>query len=172
MAKALQAWRDWWREWWHDPGRALAPGELAAARGVFGEAIRWDEVRVHARGFTPFQLRRTAVAPNGAIHFRPEDHRADFSIRWDEAAWLIHELTHVWQYQTGQWVLPRGLWERRYGYGRLDPARPLIDYGIEQQAAIVEDWYRMTRGVAPWRGEGSAADYRAVLPFGPSRERT
>ena len=62
-------------------------------------------------------------------------------------------------------VLLRGLYERRYQYGTLAPGKPLRRYGIEQQAAIVEDWFRITQGLAQQRGTGSAAAYRAVLPF-------
>lgn len=147
--------------------RRLTAGELAAARTVFGAAVDWDRVRIHARGFTPFQPSGVAVSPLGAVHFRRADHLPDFSVSWDKMAWLIHELAHVWQYQTGVRVILRGLWERRYEYGVLDPARPLHRYGIEQQAAIVEDWFRQTRGVPPHRGSGSDADYRAVIPFLP-----
>lgn len=147
--------------------RRLTEGELTAAREVFGDAIDWDRVHVHARGFTPFQPSGMAVSPLGAVHFGRADHLPDFSVSWDKMAWLIHELAHVWQYQTGVRVILRGLWERRYEYGVLDPARPLHRYGIEQQAAIVEDWFRQTRGVPPHRGSGSAADYRAVIPFLP-----
>lgn len=150
------------------PPRGLAPGEMAAARAVFGEAINWGRVRLFPHGFTPFQPKRTAVTPFGAIHFRPEDFLPDFSTRWSDMAWLVHELTHVWQHQAGVWVIPRGLWERRYMYGVLDPARPFRRYGIEQQAAIVEDWFRLTQGHAAYRGSGSAADYRAVIPFLPA----
>ena len=147
--------------------RRLTAGELAAARGVFGEAIAWDRVRIYARGFTPFQPKHVAVSPLGAVHFRRADCLADFSTRWNDMAWLIHELVHVWQHQTGVPVIVRGLLERRYAYGVLDPGKPLAGYGIEQQAAIVEDWFRQTRGVPPWGGTGSAADYRAVIPFLP-----
>lgn len=148
-------------------GRPLTAGELAAAREVFGDAIAWDRVRIVPRGFTPFQPKRTAVTPLGAVHFRREDWLPDFSGTWHDMAWLIHELVHVWQHQTGVPVILRGLWERRYAYDALDPAKPLEGYGIEQQAAIVEDWFRRTRGVPAWRGAGSEADYRAVIPFLP-----
>ena len=151
------------------PPRGLTIGEEAAAWQVFGDAIDYDSVHIWARGFTPFQPRRTAVTPLGAIHFRPEDHLPDFSTCWSDMAWLVHELVHVWQHQTGQWVIPRGLWERRYAYGALDPARPYRRYGIEQQAAIVEDWFRLTQGQPPYRGSGSAAEYQAVIPFLPER---
>ena len=149
--------------------RRLAAGELAAARAVFGDAIDWARVRIHPRPFFWLQRPGTAMSPNGAVYFHSVDHRDDFSGEWRGMAWLIHELTHVWQHQSGQWVIPRGLWERRYTYGVLDPGRPLVRYGIEQQAAIVEDWYRLTQGEPPWRGRGAAEDYRAVIPFLPER---
>ena len=149
--------------------RGLTDGEEAAARGVFGDAINWPRVRIWPTPFTPFQPKETAVTPWGAIHFRPEDHLPDFSTGWATMAWLIHELTHVWQHQTGQWVIPRGLWERQYRYGALDPARPFRRYGIEQQAAIVEDWFRLTRHQPTWRGSGTPAAYRATIPFLPDQ---
>lgn len=154
--------------WSRTRPRGLAAGELAAARAVFGDAIDWERVRIFAQPFVWLQPRGTAVTPLGAVHFWPADHRADFSGEWRGMAWLLHELVHVWQHQTGQWVIPRGLWERRYTYGALDPRRTLTAYGIEQQAAIVEDWFRLTRGQRGWRGTGSEADYRAVIPFLPS----
>lgn len=155
------------RTWWARARRELTPGELAAARAVFGDAIDWDRVRLHARPFMPFQPKGVAMCPVGAVHFHAADCRPDFSARWRDMAWLIHELTHVWQHQSGVWVIVRGLWERRYRYGALDPAKPLRRYGIEQQAAIVEDWFRLSQGQPPWRGTGSEADYRAVIPFLP-----
>lgn len=157
---AVWAWRG--RRW-----RSLTPGELAAAQQVFGDAIDWHRVRIYARGFTPFQPRRTAVTPLGAVHFRRADWSPDFSTNWADMAWLIHELVHVWQHQTGVLVIWRGLFERTYAYGALDPARSFARYGIEQQAAIVEDWFRLSRGQRPWRGTGTPEEYHAVIPFLP-----
>ena len=147
--------------------RILALGELEIARSIFGEAIDYAAVRVHNRGFTPFQPRRTAVTPLGAIHFRREDFKPDFSTTDRDAAWLIHELTHVWQHQTGQWVLLRGIFERRYQYDRPDPDRGFMRYMIEQQASIVEDYFRMRRGLRPHRGDGPIGDYERLIPFLP-----
>lgn len=156
-------------QWFGIKPRGLTLGEEAAARAVFGDAIDWWRVRIWPRAFTPFQPCNTAVTPFGAVHFRATDHLPDFSTRWSDMAWLIHELVHVWQHQTGQWVIPRGLWERRYAYDVIKSGKPFHRYGIEQQAAIVEDWFRMTQGFAPYRGSGSEADYRAVIPFLPDR---
>ena len=162
LTGALSGWIAWRRR---ETGRSLTPGELAAARGVFGNAIEWERVRIVPRPFLPGQPPGVAVTPLGVVHFHRVDCRDDFAGDWAGMAWLIHELTHVWQHQSGVPVLLRGLVERRYRYGRLVPGRPLARYGIEQQAAIVEDWFRITRGVPPWRGSGDAAAYRAVLPF-------
>ncbi len=159
----LWAWWAWSGRRW----RTLTPGELEAARAVFGDAIDWDRVRVYPRGFTPFQPRNVAVSPLGAVHFRRANFLPDYSSSWSDMAWLIHELTHVWQYQTGVRVILRGLVERRYQYDAIDATKPLTAYGIEQQAAIVEDWFRMSRGQRASRGSGTRAEYRAVIPFLP-----
>lgn len=162
----LWAWWAWSGRRW----RSLTAGELDAARAVFGDAIDWDRVRIYPRGFTPFQPRDVAVSPLGAVHFRRANFLPDYSGSWSDMAWLIHELTHVWQYQTGVPVILRGLVERRYQYDAIDAAKPLTAYGIEQQAAIVEDWFRMSRGQRTARGSGTAAEYRAVIPFLPGSE--
>lgn len=136
------------------------------ARPIFGVAVNFAAVRVYARGYTPFQPRRVAVCPNGFIYFTRHAFKADFSTNLHDRAWMIHELVHVWQHQTGVNVLLRGIFERRYRYA-LDRERSLAAYGIEQQASIVEDYFRMLSGLAPHRGDGAMADYRAVIPFLP-----
>ena len=150
--------------------RALTPGERAAAAGVFGPAIDHARVRVHNRKAYFFQPADTAITPNGEIYFPPGAYLADFSIDLASSAWLIHELTHVWQYQHGVWVRLQGILHREYGYGDLTGAdRAFASFHIEQQASIVEDYFRMTHGARPRRGTGALADYRRIIPFLPER---
>ncbi|HEV7858121.1 MAG TPA: hypothetical protein VGO91_05785 [Pyrinomonadaceae bacterium] len=67
---------------------------------------------------------------------------------------LIHELTHVWQGHHSQFaweyminsllaqghaILKDGNRNRAYDYA---PGKPWGDYNVEQQASIVEDWFR------------------------------
>jgi hypothetical protein len=67
---------------------------------------------------------------------------------------LIHELTHVWQghhslfaweymvdslLAQGHAILTEGDRNRAYDY---KPGKPWDDYNVEQQANIVEDWFR------------------------------
>ena len=55
---------------------------------------------------------------------------------------FIHELTHVWQHQSGINLILRRHPFCRYAYA-LTPGKPLTRYGIEQQAMIVEDAFRL-----------------------------
>ena len=120
--------------------RPLTTGEIELARSVFGDAIDYSRVRLIEGKWWPFQPRRSAMTPMGDIWFHPDGGlwRGDFS---KEPAHLqalfVHELTHVWQHQRGLCLLVRRHPFCRYSY-RIEPGRRLLDYGIEQQAMIVE----------------------------------
>jgi hypothetical protein len=58
---------------------------------------------------------------------------------------LIHELTHVWQYYHGYWVVLRSLWANQWGKGysyTIEESDAWNDFNVEQQAQIVEDWFK------------------------------
>ena len=139
--------------------RAMTAGEIALARGVFGDAIDYTKVSLRRRKWAFFQPREITMAPRGHLHFHPkgsgycDDFAAAGILR---QGLLIHELTHVWQTQTrGEWylLLHRHPW-CRYDYS-LKPGWRLEKYGIEQQAEIVKHafWlrngYRMPGAVDP-----------------------
>jgi len=115
-------------------------GERAIAARMFGTAIDLDRVRIHRAKWWPFQPRNTVMAPDGDIWFHPDDGlwhddftEAPLRLR----ALLVHELTHSWQHQRGLCLPLRRHPFCRYDY-RIEPGRPLIRFGIEQQAMIVE----------------------------------
>ncbi|QBM76666.1 hypothetical protein E2E30_13500 [Sphingomonas sp. AAP5] len=149
------------------PHRPLSPGELHHAQALFGDAIAYDGIKVHARRYLPFQPRGVAMAPNGHIYFPKPSYKPDFSTTVPDLAWILHELTHVWQHQHGMWVRLRGtLAAGRYHYGDLaDTNRPFTRFNIEQQAAIVGDYVLTTNGFHAQHGRGARADYERVLPF-------
>lgn len=134
-----------------DPGRPLTPGERALAASLFGRALDPDAVRIHRAKWFPLQPRNVAMAPDGHIWFHPEGGlwHPDFahaSVRMQ--AFLLHELTHVWQHQQGV-----RLWLRRHPFCRYDYAlaagKPLRCYGIEQQAMIIEHTFTARRAGCP-----------------------
>ncbi|WP_145199674.1 vgr related protein [Sphingobium sp. B2] len=132
--------------------RSLTPDEVALARGVFGAAIDYGRVRVHARKWWPFQPRGVTMAPDGDLWFHPDGGLfcADFcESPLHVQGHFIHEMTHVWQAQrSGRWWLP--LMRHpfcRYGYDVV-PGKPFERYGIEQQAEIVRHLFLMRSGLS------------------------
>lgn len=132
--------------------RSLTPDEIALARGVFGAAIDYGRVRVHARKWWPFQPRGVTMAPDGDLWFHPDGGLfcADFcESPLHIQGHFIHEMTHVWQAQrSGRWWLP--LMRHpfcRYSYDVV-PGKPFERYGIEQQAEIVRHLFLMRSGLS------------------------
>lgn len=124
--------------------RLLTTGEIALARSVFGDSINLDEVQLKTAWWV---LKHYAVSPNGHIYFNRADWIIDFSdASLSKKSWLIHELTHVWQLRQGLKVVRGALIDRRYDYV-LKTGKSFFNYGIEQQARMVQDYFiRRQRG--------------------------
>ena len=147
-------------------GRPLTVGEIDLARSIFGDAIDYRRVAIHERKWAFFQPRDTVMAPDGAIWFHPDGglHRSDFAHAPIDAQGLfIHEMTHIWQWQTGIFLPVRRHPFCRYDY-TIKPGWPLERYGLEQQGEILRHAFLLNQG-ALVRGAADAAAYRAILPF-------
>jgi len=62
---------------------------------------------------------------------------------------LMHELCHVWQYHTGRlsavgYIINPKRWKYEYTF---DPKKTFDDYPTEKQADLLEDWYRLNKGL-------------------------
>ncbi len=153
--------------------RRLTAREAAMAAGVFGEAIDYARVRVGRGGFGRFAvtLGSRILAPP---HLASPDYAAEpAAVR----ALFIHELTHVWQFQTR--ALPTlASWARvvaRGGYGPGLPGYryrlPLPDWrslNLEQQASVVEHAYLLREGHGPTAAMPPGARlerYAGLTPF-------
>ncbi|MBW7984796.1 type IV secretion protein Rhs [Enterobacillus tribolii] len=148
--------------------RPLTIGEVALARSVYGNSIDYRRVVVHCDSYFPFgqQPSNYAMAPNGELWYRKERYFTDFSTapRVDQHDY-IHEMAHVWQHQKGMWVRTRGLFSRLVDYRyRLDGKKVLKDYGMEQQASIIADyWFLKTFGHKEWLDAiGSGVRFQGV----------
>lgn len=92
--------------------RPLTIGEIALARSVFDNGIRYSDVKVHNGSYLPFnmQSKNVAMTPNGEMYFREPYYRDDFSTEdLSFKHWFIHEMVHVIQHQIGMNVRTRGL---------------------------------------------------------------
>lgn len=165
--------------------RPLYSWEVSEARRIFGDGLNYGQVCIHEGARWPsalhrwhLALRRHAAdfAPNAITlgnhcyfpcalptSLLPSQHPA-FPLH----AWLIHELTHVWQFQRWGWrSLLAALWAQMrwgtaaYDYGGEAGLRALLAGGgsfanlnPEQQAQLAADYYtRLARGEATgaWR---------------------
>jgi len=138
--------------------RPLTPGEIALARTMFGDSLDYAAVRLHDRRILPpgLQDRHQAVAVNNDISFAGTSYSDDFGAEPDgvKQSVFIHEMCHVWQHQNR--VLStaregvREMLRHGFNYGAAYPydlrnGRDLTDYGFEQQAAMVQDYFLLTR---------------------------
>ncbi len=155
--------------------RPMYGWEIAQAREVFGDSLSYDRVRIHEcstwtdaidrlgrklkRLDPPGPLDHNAVTLGFNCHF-PINLPTQFDDQDDYfMPWLIHELTHAWQYQhTGPFYIVRALAAQfRYGAEAYDfggPANLLerrqanctfSDFNPEQQGEIARGYYRCVR---------------------------
>ncbi len=157
-------------------GRGLTDHERGEAHKVFGGSIRYERVRIH-EGTRWTNL----VAKIGAKVNREPPPKWDNAVTLGNSsyfprtlksnpppegansitdlAWIIHELTHVWQYQhTGAIYIWRSLRVdlalgiRAYDYGGEQglrdaraSGRRLADFNPEQQGDIARHYYARLR---------------------------
>lgn len=147
--------------------RHLTPGEVTLAQSVFGDAIDYPRVRIFRRKYFPLQPPKRTMAPNGNIYFHPRSlaYREDFSVAEVYLQGLfIHEMTHVWQHQTGTNVR-KAIFNRRYRY-RLERGKPFRRYGLEQQCEIVRDYFLVS---SQRSAEPALEQMEDILPFNGKR---
>ncbi len=148
--------------------RALTPGEVALAHGVFGTAIDYGRVTIRRRKWFPLQPSKVTMAPRGHLHFHPRSdaYCDDFATApLHRQGLFIHEMTHVWQtHMRGPWYLVLHRHPLcRYDYA-LKPGWALERYGIEQQAEIVRHAFLLRRG-AKLPGVADVAAYELLVRF-------
>jgi len=138
--------------------RDLTEYEIRQAKRVFKNAINYSKVTIEERSKV-FAVGGYARTVGNTIYF-PDEVR---SMRW-----LIHELTHVWQYQTTGWTYAPKAIRAQFGEGYdysedgKTAEQSLIDaraagktlgsYNKEQQGDIIADYFSRLQ----WGGDVSA----------------
>ena len=130
--------------------RHLTTGEIKLARQVFGNSVDYAVVKIHDKPHSFLQSKNSAMAPNGEIYTRG-CFSADYS-KEDVFArsFFIHEMAHVWQYQNkilhpiasalALQLKHKFNYTASYNFN-LDKSKDLIDYGMEQQASIIQEYF-------------------------------
>lgn len=138
--------------------RAMTDDEIKMAKTVFGNSINYKLVRIDEYA---------VLGPS----FSGREYVSFHTINgWGkiEPATLIHELTHVWQYEKmGAMYMPRALHGNSkpgfYEYGGVpklieNKDKGLSAFNVEQQGDIMADYYRIRNGMEPEHGSGTEAD--------------
>jgi peptidoglycan hydrolase-like protein with peptidoglycan-binding domain len=122
--------------------RSMTDYERSQAFEVFGSALAMDDVKLSEGGVMTLGGYSRTLPDH--IYFETGVLQRDFSI-------LIHELGHVWQYQKGSSVLGLACSaiDGDYDYGgeqglrdALAHGKAFSDFGYEEQAQILQDYYR------------------------------
>ena len=133
--------------------RPLTPGEVTMITSIFKDSIKLALVKVRNGPILPMQRPNTAVTPWGEPYFPKRHFCDDFSIEpINSQHWFMHEIAHVWQYGLGMSVAIRGIKSEFADYDyQLANDKVLSDYGMEQQASILADyWCLKTQGYDDW----------------------
>jgi hypothetical protein len=127
-----------------DPGRALTPSEREMLMQIFGASVNLRLIRIAitdlgAQG-RPYTLGNTIRIPRGTSF---------------DARTLVHEVAHVWQYQTrGTSYISDSVFHQltsgadAYNVS-IVAGQSIYDYAAEQQAVIIERYY--ANDPAGWR---------------------
>ena len=145
--------------------RVLSASELKAGKSVFGNSINFDFVRVDIGAVIGPAITERAYTSFHTINTWGTETKDT----------MVHELTHVWQYENaGAIYMPQAIhaqkWGGGYEYGdvtelqtRKTAGRGLLSFNREQQAQIVEDFFRLRQNM-PINDHISTAT-RADLPL-------
>lgn len=150
--------------------RPFTPAERELAASIFGKAIDYDAVKLCRKKWWPFHPVNTLMAPDGHIWFHPKGPfwRDDFGDAPVKLQGLfLHEMTHVWQRQSGIFLPLKRHPFCRYHY-TLKPGWKLGKYGLEQQAEIVRHIFLLRQGFTI-AGAPSLKSYETILPFGKAQ---
>jgi len=164
-------------------GRPLTPTEMEETRLVFGDCLQVERIQVHEALQWPNWIGRLGAwlagqkpASRNAVTINNHpcfpDHlqtqpAALAAGRLGDMGWLIHELTHCWQYQhQGMRYLIQAIWvqlrlgQAAYDYGGEQGiinayaiGQSWMEFNPEQQGDIARDYYlalRRGQDVSAW----------------------
>ncbi len=146
--------------------RILTESEFKAAKSVFGHSVNLEFVRVDEKAMIGPSISKRAYTSFHTIN----------SWGHEKVHVMIHELTHVWQYENaGSIYMPQAIhaqaWGEGYDYGgaqglqsRKMSGRGFSSFNREQQGQIVQDFFRIRQFGTVTDGPG-AGSTSADLPL-------
>jgi hypothetical protein len=131
--------------------RGLMPKEIELFPADFLKQIDINAIQLISRPHNIFAKNKILVRPNKIYWPNCPSDFTEETVHTQSI--LMHELCHVWQYQTRRLSALRYLLIPKnwiYNYV-LDVAKKFDDYPIEKQADLMQDWYLANKGYPPCR---------------------
>ena len=136
-------------------GRNLTAGEERIAQEIYKTSINYSKVKIHDGKYFFGQPDNSGMTPSGEIYASSGAYHTDYSTEnASTQGFFVHEMGHVWQHQNNIlniiWSafleqITHGFdYSKAYPY-TLDANKTLTDYDIEQQASILEDYFRVVK---------------------------
>jgi hypothetical protein len=155
-----------------DIPRYLTPGEKDLLRPIFGDTLDYERQMVD-RNDINFGGEDNSFTPGYIPNMARPQWSFDYSLTFPtRAAVFVHEMVHVWQFGHGGHNARNGVWlrltHRDYGDAYkydLDSSALLSNFNMEQQAAIIEDYYLVSRNRVPDNNVGPRRLAQHYAPY-------
>lgn len=143
--------------------RFLTASEIDMARKIFGSTIDYDKVQIANRRVLPlFQPKNGGMCTGNTINITGSAYCDEYTDRLQ--SFFIHEMTHIWQYQQSPLTFGKkhlnelrkhhfNYMSKAYTY-EIIKGKNFSAYGLEQQAAMVQDYFALTHN----KGVGQSAN--------------
>lgn len=137
--------------------RPLTDGEIKLAKSVFGDAINYKKVTI-TDGHWPVVQKKDFAWSMGNTLSMYKYYVPDFSQASHQRRGLfIHEMAHIWQWQNKSlkpvFATMKQRLKQKFNYKAypfvLDAKKDLTSYGVEQQAAMIQEYYLNKRAGLP-----------------------
>lgn len=152
----------------------LTAGEKSLLSQMFGSSIPYDDITCKINTLNVGGS-GNSITPEGTPYFSRGAYRNDFSTVSIDEQWIfLHEFTHVWQYYQSTsvvwaaikvFVSKHGDYDSTYSYD-LTTETEFSKFNIEQQGAIVADFWVLSHGGKPRYNASknpSLAQYQNVI---------
>ena len=125
--------------------RPLTRSEINFVYAIFGDQINLEQVKIHLQNINCTKTKASVNSPHAINFWGKSDHSQDYFHDYDPDNFgtFLHEALHIWQRQTrGRYTNTDPNIRKIYDYHLDSQTWNFHDYGIEQQASMVEDYAR------------------------------
>ena len=135
--------------------RNLTDKERKILKSIYFDDVDYGKVKITNQHLFSYLLKKySAIVFDNTIVFSKLAYKNDFSIHTGSMALLLHEICHIWQYQSlnYRWY-KAGIEHLKFGKStysyNIADHKKLTDFRFEQQGEIMADYYKLKQKNSP-----------------------